>query len=442
MRRPKHAMKLLPPQVLEVVDLSHEGQGIAKMDGRAVFIDGALPGETVEVQLLQKRKGVQEARLVQVIAPSVERVEPKCLHYAMCGGCVQQHLDSSSQLAYKQSQLLENFARIAKVEVPQVLVPLQGDIWNYRRRARLGARWVPQKGRTLVGFRERNDNKLADIRSCQVLREPLSSLIDPLGQLLGRLTVRDKVPQVEAAVADNITALVIRILEDLSEDDFQLLHAFRREHNVQIYLQREGYDSITPLHPESAIALNYQLPQMGLKFEFLPNDFIQVNADLNQRMISKALELLSLTKEDQVLDLFCGLGNFSLPIAQQVSAVLGIEGEVSLVERARHNARLNNLNNIEFMVANLFEEHKDSPFAKRKFNKVLLDPPRAGAREILPVIAKCGVERIVYVSCHPGTLARDAGILVHEFGYSLKTAGVLDMFPHTAHVESIAVFER
>ena len=442
MRRPKHAMKLLPPQVLEVVDLSHEGQGIAKMDGRAVFIDGALPGETVEVQLLQKRKGVQEARLVQVIAPSVERVEPKCLHYAMCGGCVQQHLDSSSQLAYKQSQLLENFARIAKVEVPQVLVPLQGDIWNYRRRARLGARWVPQKGRTLVGFRERNDNKLADIRSCQVLREPLSSLIDPLGQLLGRLTVRDKVPQVEAAVADNITALVIRILEDLSEDDLHLLHAFRREHNVQIYLQREGYDSITPLHPESAIALNYQLPQMGLKFEFLPNDFIQVNADLNQRMISKALELLSLTKEDQVLDLFCGLGNFSLPIAQQVSVVLGIEGEVSLVERARHNARLNNLNNIEFMVANLFEEHKDSPFAKRKFNKVLLDPPRAGAREILPVIAKCGAERIVYVSCHPGTLARDAGILVHEFGYSLKTAGVLDMFPHTAHVESIAVFER
>ena len=442
MRRPKHAMKLLPPQVLEVVDLSHEGQGIAKMDGRAVFIDGALPGETVEVQLLQKRKGVQEARLVQVIAPSVERVEPKCLHYAMCGGCVQQHLDSSSQLAYKQSQLLENFARIAKVEVPQVLAPLQGDIWNYRRRARLGARWVPQKGRTLVGFRERNDNKLADIRSCQVLREPLSSLIDPLGQLLGRLTVRDKVPQVEAAVADNITALVIRILEDLSEDDLQLLHAFRREHNVQIYLQREGYDSITPLHPESAIALNYQLPQMGLKFEFLPNDFIQVNADLNQRMVTKALELLSLIKEDQVLDLFCGLGNFSLPIAQQVSAVLGIEGEVSLVERARHNARLNNLSNIEFMVANLFEEHKDSPFAKRKFNKVLLDPPRAGAREILPVIAKCGAERIVYVSCHPGTLARDAGILVHEFGYSLKTAGVLDMFPHTAHVESIAVFER
>ncbi len=441
-RRSKHAMKLLPPQVLEVVDLSHEAQGIAKMDGRAVFIDGALPGETVEVQLLQKRKGVQEARLTQVIKPSIERVDPKCTHYSMCGGCVQQHLDSSSQLAYKQSQLLENFARIAKVEVPQVLAPLQGDIWNYRRRARLGARWVPQKNRTLVGFRERHDNKLADIRSCQVLREPLSSLIDPLGQLLGRLTVRDKVPQVEAAVADNITALVIRILEDLTEADLQLLHEFRRAHNVQIYLQREGYDSITALHPESAIALNYELLQMGLKFEFLPNDFIQVNADLNQKMVAKSLELLSVDKQDHVLDLFCGLGNFSLPIAQQAASVLGIEGEVSLVERARHNARLNQISNIEFMVANLFEEHKDSPFAKRKFNKVLLDPPRAGAREILPVIAKCDADRIVYVSCHPGTLARDAGILVHELGYSLKSAGVLDMFPHTAHVESIAVFER
>lgn len=441
-RRSKHAMKLLPPQVLEVVDLSHEAQGIAKMDGRAVFIDGALPGETVEVQLLQKRKGVQEARLIQVIKPSIERVEPKCAHYSMCGGCVQQHLDSSSQLAYKQSQLLENFARIAKVEVPQVLAPLQGDIWNYRRRARLGARWVPQKNRTLVGFRERHDNKLADIRSCQVLREPLSSLIDPFGQLLSQLTVRDKVPQVEAAVADNITALVIRILEDLTEADLQLLHEFRCTHNVQIYLQREGYDSITPLHPESAIALNYELLQMGLKFEFLPNDFIQVNADLNQKMVTKALELLSVDKQDHVLDLFCGLGNFSLPIAQQAASVLGIEGEESLVERARHNARLNQITNIEFMVANLFEEHKDSPFAKRKFNKVLLDPPRAGAREILPVIAKCGAQRVVYVSCHPGTLARDAGILVHELGYSLKSAGVLDMFPHTAHVESIAVFER
>ena len=442
MSRHKHAMRLLPPQVLEVEDLSHEAQGIARLDGRAVFIDGALPGETVEVQLLQRRKGVQEARLVKVIQSSPDRVEPRCPHYSMCGGCAEQHLSSAKQIEYKQAQLLENFARIAKVEVPMVLPPLQADVWHYRRRARLGARWVSQKGRTLVGFRERSDNKLADIRRCEVLREPLSSLIDPLSMLLSRLSVRDKVPQVEAAVADNITALVIRILDDLTEADLQALHEFRIQHGVQIYLQRQGYDSIKPLHAETAQPLVYALPEFKLEFEFLPNDFIQVNAELNQQMVTLAMQLLDVQAQDEVLDLFCGLGNFSLPMAQRAKQVLGIEGEATLVERARHNARRNALSNVEFMVANLFEDHKDSAFAKRKFNKVLLDPPRAGAREILPVIARCGAERVVYISCHPGSLARDAGILVHELGYSLSSAGVFDMFPHTAHVESVAVFEK
>lgn len=438
----RHAMRLLPPQQLEVVDLSHEAQGIARLDGRAVFIDGALPGETVEVQLLQRRKGVQEAKLIQVLKASEDRVVPKCQHYAVCGGCAEQHLSSNQQLALKQTQLLENLVRIGKVTVPNVLPPLQADVWNYRRRARLGARWVQQKNRTLVGFRERSNSKLADISRCEVLREPLSSLIEPLSVLLGSLSVRDRVPQVEAAVADNATALVIRILDDLNEADYAALHAFRVKHEVQIYLQREGYDSIKPLHPDSAIALLYDLPQFGLQFEFLPNDFIQVNAALNQKMVSLALELLNLKSSDAVLDLFCGLGNFSLPIAQRVAAVLGIEGETTLVERARANARRNGLTNVEFIVANLFEDHQQSPFAKRAFNKVLLDPPRAGAKEILPLIARGGAELVVYISCHPGSLARDAGILVNELGYSIKSAGVLDMFPHTAHVESIAVFER
>jgi 23S rRNA (uracil1939-C5)-methyltransferase len=260
--------------------------------------------------------------------------------------------------------------------------------------------------------------------------------------MLGSLSVRDKVPQVEAAVADNVTALVIRILADLTEADLEILHAFRVQHGVQIYLQREGYDSITPLHNESMQPLLYGLPEFNVEFEFLPNDFIQVNGALNQQMVSLALRLLEVNKDDEVLDLFCGLGNFSLPLAQQAKQVLGIEGEASLVERARQNARRNNITNVEFMVANLFEEHKDSPFAKRRFNKVLLDPPRAGAREILPVIAKCGAQRVVYISCHPGSLARDTDILVHELGYKLLSAGVLDMFPHTAHVESVAVFEK
>jgi 23S rRNA (uracil1939-C5)-methyltransferase len=435
-------MKLLPAQQLEVVDLSHEAQGIARLDGRAVFIDGALPGETVEVQLLQRRKGVQEAKLIRVVTASADRVEPKCQHYAMCGGCAEQHLSPDRQLQLKQTQLLDNMARIGKVEVPTVLPPLQTDVWNYRRRARLGARWVPQKNRTLVGFRERSNSKLADISRCEVLREPLSSLLEPLSMLLGSLSVRDRVPQVEAAVADNVTALVIRILDDLTEADYVALHAFRVKHGVQIYLQREGYDSIKPLHPESVQPLIYALPQFKLEFEFLPNDFIQVNGALNEQMVALALQLLAVNPQDEVLDLFCGLGNFSLPLAQQAARVLGIEGEATLVERARHNARRNGMVNVEFMVANLFEEHKDSPFARRKFTKVLLDPPRAGAREILPVIAKCGAQRVVYISCHPGSLARDTDILVHELGYTLQSAGVLDMFPHTAHVESVAVFDR
>ncbi len=438
----RHAMKLLPAQQLDVVDLSHEAQGIARLDGRAIFIDGALPGETVEVQLLQRRKGVQEAKLIRVVKASADRVEPKCQHYAMCGGCAEQHLSPERQLQLKQTQLLDNMARIGKVDVPTVLPPLQADVWNYRRRARLGARWVPQKNRTLVGFRERSNSKLADISRCEVLREPLSSLIEPLSMLLGSLSVRDRVPQVEAAVADNVTALVIRILDDLTEADHVALHAFRVQHGVQIYLQREGYDSIKPLHAETVQPLIYALPQFKLEFEFLPNDFIQVNGALNEQMVALALQLLAVEPQDEVLDLFCGLGNFSLPLAQQAARVLGIEGEATLVERARDNARRNGLSNVEFMVANLFEEHADSPFARRKFNKVLLDPPRAGAREILPVIAKCGAQRVVYISCHPGSLARDTDILVHELGYTLQSAGVLDMFPHTAHVESVAVFDR
>lgn len=427
---------------LEVVDLSHEGQGIAKHNGRAVFIDGVLPGETVTVQLLRHRKGIQEAILKEVITPSPDRVEPKCQHYKLCGGCVEQHLDSAKQLQFKQSQLLENMVRIGKVEVPEVLPPLQARVWNYRRRARLGARFVIQKNRTLVGFRERSGSKLADIQRCVVLHEPLDQLIEPLSIMLGQLSVRDKVPQVECAVADNITALVIRILDDLTEHDLELLESFQSQHQVQIYLQREGYDSIKPLTPEATQPLLYRLPASNLEYEFLPNDFIQVNGELNQLMISKALELLKVSSEDNVADFFCGIGNFSLPLAQRAHSVLGVEGEVSLVARAKANAARNGLTNVEFIVGNLFEDQQQAPWTRKKFNKVLLDPPRAGAREILPMLPRMGAQRIVYISCHPGTLARDAGILVNELGYRLLSTGVLDMFPHTAHVESMAVFDR
>ncbi len=427
---------------LEVTDLSYEGQGIAHHNGRAVFIGGALPGESVTVQLLKHRKGIQEAVLNEVIRPSPDRVEPKCQHYQFCGGCVEQHLDPQQQLQFKQTQLLENMARVGKVEVPEILPPLQARIWNYRRRARLGARYVFQKNRTLVGFRERSNSKLADIQRCVVLHEPLDTLIEPLSLMLGQLSVRDRVPQVECAVADNITALVIRILDDLTPADVEVLKQFQSDHQVQLYLQREGYDSIKPLIAETAQPLLYRLPEFKLEYEFLPNDFIQVNGELNQKMIGKALELLQVSKDDRVVDLFCGLGNFSLPLAQRAGYVLGVEGEAALVTRARANASRNGLSNVEFVVGNLFEDQQHIPWTHRKFNKVLLDPPRAGAREILPLLPRIGAQRIVYISCHPGTLARDAGILVNELGYTLRSAGVLDMFPHTAHVESIAIFEK
>lgn len=427
---------------LEVVDLSHEGQGIARLDGRAVFIDGALPGEVIEAQLLRQRKGIQEARLLKVMQASPDRVTARCQHYEFCGGCIEQHLDPAKQLSIKQTQLLESLSRIGKVTPREVLPPLQAGVWNYRRRARLGARWVPQKERTLVGFRERSNSKLADLRRCEVLQAPLDALLDPLSAMLSRLSVRDRVPQVECAVADNVTALVIRILDDLTANDGEILRAFQREQQLQIYLQRQGYDSIRPLDATAVQPLRYHLPEFKLSFEFLPNDFIQVNGPLNQLMVSRAVQLLQLDRHDNVLDLFCGLGNFSLPLATQAAQVLGIEGEAGLVERARSNAVRNGVGNVEFLVANLFEEHQDSPWSKRKFNKVLLDPPRAGAREVLPLLPKCGAQRVVYISCHPGSLARDVGILVNELGYKLLSAGVLDMFPHTAHVESMAVFER
>lgn len=427
---------------LEVVDLSHEGQGIARLDGRAVFIDGVLPGETIEAQLLRPHKGIQQARLLKLLNASPDRVTPRCQHYDLCGGCIEQHLDPAKQLQIKQIQLLESLSRLGKVMPAEVLPPLQAGVWNYRRRARLGARWVPQKQRTLVGFRERSNSKLADLKRCEVLQAPLDGMIEPLGALLTGLSVRDRVPQVECAVADNITAMVVRILDDLTADDLQSLHAFQQQHGVQLYLQREGYDSIKPLDPINVQPLLYHLPEFELSLEFLPNDFIQVNGSLNQLMIARALQLLQVDKQDTVLDLFCGLGNFSLPLATRAAQVLGIEGEAGLVARARHNAARNNLSNVEFLTANLFEDQRGAPWSKRTFNKVLLDPPRAGAREILPLLPECGAQRVVYISCHPGSLARDAGILVNELGYRLLSAGVLDMFPHTAHVESVAVFER
>lgn len=429
------------PETAKITDLSHEGRGIAHVDGKTVFIDDALPGELVEWQRVKRGRNFDEGRLLRVIEASPDRVEPRCMHFGMCGGCVLQHLAGERQLQFKQRQLTEALARIGQVTPDEILPPLQAGVWNYRRRARVAARWVPKKNRTVVGFRERSTPYITALERCDVLQAPVDRLIVPLSDLLTALSIRNRVPQIEVAVADNAVALVVRVLEPLTPEDLALLRRFAGDHSVQIFLQPGGYETVAPLI-EAAAPLEYRLPPFDLTLRFLPTDFVQVNGALNLQMIERALALLAPTAHDKVLDLFCGLGNFSLPLARQAGQVVGVEGEAGLVARARANAELNGLGNTQFCAANLADESVASASWAGKFDKVLLDPPRAGAKEVLPVVAKSGAATVLYISCHPGSLARDAGILVHEHGYKLRAAGVMDMFPHTAHVESAALFVR
>lgn len=431
-------------ETAKITDLSHEGRGVAHVDGKTVFIDDALPGELVEWQRCKRGRNFDEGRLLRVVEPSPDRVEPRCLHFGMCGGCVLQHLSGEQQLQFKQKQLTDSLTRIGRVTPQEILPPLQAGTWNYRRRARLAARWVPKKNRTVVGFRERSTPYITDLKRCEVLQAPMDQLIVPLSELITALSVRNRVPQIEVAVADNAVALVVRVLEPLTDADNELLRRFGREHSVQMFLQPGGYETVAPMN--EAPPLEYRLPSFDLTLQFLPTDFVQVNGALNLQMIDRALALLAPTATDRVLDLFCGLGNFSLPLARRAGQVVGVEGEASLVSRARANAARNGLENVQFFTANLADESLGSAqFSSQwagKFDKVLLDPPRAGAKEVLPVVAKSGADTVLYISCHPGSLARDAGILVHEHGYELQAAGVMDMFPHTAHVESVALFTK
>lgn len=429
------------PETAKVTDLSHEGRGVAHVDGKTVFIDDALPGELVEWQRVKRGSNFDEGRLLRVIEASPDRVEPRCAHFGMCGGCVLQHLSVEQQLQFKQRQLTESLARIGKVTPAEILPPLQADVWNYRRRARVAARWVAKKHRTVVGFRERSTPYITDLKTCAVLQAPVDQLIVPMSDLLTALSIRNRVPQIEVAVADNAVALVVRVLEPLTPGDMELLRRFGIEHAVQIFLQPGGYDTVAPL-TEGAAPLEYRLPSFDLTLQFLPTDFVQVNGALNLQMIERAVALLAPSRDEKVLDLFCGLGNFSLPLARTAGQVIGVEGEGSLVARARANAERNGLNNTQFITANLADEAIGTAGWAGKFDKVLLDPPRAGAKEVLPLVAKSGAATVLYISCHPGSLARDAGILVHEHGYKLQAAGVMDMFPHTAHVESAALFVK
>jgi 23S rRNA (uracil1939-C5)-methyltransferase len=429
-------------EVADIVDLSHDGRGIAHVNGKATFIDDALPGERVEWRRLKRSRNFDEGRLERVIDASADRVDAQCPHFGVCGGCVLQHLSPDKQLAFKEQQLFDSLTRIGRVTPQQRLPALKAESWHYRRRARLAARWVPKKGKTVVGFRERSTPFITDLKRCEVLTPEVSQLIEPLSTLITALSVRDRVPQIEVAHADTAIALVIRVLSPLTDDDIALLKQFAQTYNVELYLQPGGYDTIAKLEGEPAL-LSYGLPKFDVEIQFQPTDFIQINGPLNALMVDHAIQLLAPTPEEDVLDLFCGLGNFSLPLARRARHVVGIEGESGLVERAKANAQRNGVANAEFCTINLAaEDLRLYPWAQRKYQKVLLDPPRAGAREVLPIVAASGASRIVYVSCHPGSLARDAGLLVNEHGFTLTAAGVMDMFPHTAHVESIAVFER
>lgn len=423
-----------------VVALGQEGQGIVR-GGRTAFVDGALPGETIRFRRQRRHRQYDEASLEEILTPSSERVAPRCRHFAVCGGCALQHLEGGAQLRLKQQQLRESLERIGQVAPVRWLEPLAGPSFGYRRRARLGVRWVARKGRALVGFRERSSHRVADLERCEVLRPPLDALIAPLAALVSGLSIRERLPQVELAAADNATALVLRVLSAPTPDDLQRLAEFEATHGVRLYLQSGGLESVRALGAPAA-PLCYGLPQAQLTLEFAPTDFIQVNAAANAALVAAAGALLELEPEAQLLDLYCGIGNFSLALARQVRSVVGVEGDAALVERARANAVRNGIAHAEFHQGDLAVPGRAfAPWPARPYTHVLLDPPRAGARELLGALAALQPRRLLYVSCHPGTLARDLGVLVHTHGFKLLAAGIADMFPHTAHVESLALLE-
>jgi len=429
------------PEQASIVDLAHDGRGVARIDGKTVFVADALPGESIELRRVARHRNYDEAELERVIVASPSRVTPRCRHFGTCGGCSLQHLAPEAQLEFKQRQLLENLARIGAVTPQRVLEPLAGPIWHYRRRARLGVKRVAKKGRVLVGFRERSAPYVADLAECPVLAAPVDGLLQPLASLIDGLSIASRVPQIEVAVAPPDTALVLRVLDAPSASDRDRLAEFERDYAVRLYLQPGGPETVTPLTVGKP-RLAYRLPDQQLSISFEPTDFVQVNATLNQAMIDRAMTALAPLPSDTVLDLYCGLGNFSLPLARCSRRVVGVEGATELVERARGNAEANRIDNVEFHRADLMTPVQQGSWARDRYDLVLLDPPRAGAREVLPTIAATGARRVVYVSCHPGSLARDAGLLVSEYGYTLAAAGVMDMFPHTNHVEAMALFER
>jgi len=481
----------LPQEPIEaqVESLTHDGRGLTHIDGKAVFLSGALAGERVLFRYTRIQRRYDEGLVTQVLEPAAERVVPRCASFGICGGCSLQHMDPAAQIAAKQDILADLLRRIGKVQPERWLEPLTAGHWGYRRKARLGVRWVAKKGRVLVGFRERGSAFITDIERCDVLHPSVGERLPALGRLIAGLSIRERLPQIEVAMGDGPVVLVFRVLDPPSDADLVLLRAFAADTGLHVYLQEGGVETVRPLpglYPRSApgsalasepalkpepkprpdrapdpvhkqaheqapeqapeqaqpVDLHFSLPDHQTRIHFEPLDFTQVNLELNRLMVDRALDLLDPRPDERVLDLFCGLGNFTLPIARRARAAVGIEADQGLVRRARHNAERNAIGNASFYSADLYGDLELAPWRRERFDKALIDPPRGGALEVLDLLAQSGAKRLVYVSCYPSTLARDADRLVNGLGYRLAAAGAMDMFPHTAHLESMALFER
>lgn len=432
-------------EVLDIESLDLEARGVAHRDGKVVFVEGALPGERVEATIVRRKPSYEKARTQRVLRASSQRVEPRCPHFGVCGGCAMQHLQAQAQVAVKQRVLEDAFGHIGKLKPATVLAPMHGPTWGYRFRARLSVRLVPRKGGVLVGFRERHSSYVADMTECHVMPRHVSDMLVPLRRMVESLSTPNRIPQIEVAVGDKTTALVLRHMEPLTDNDKEILRAFGKDWNVSWWLQPKGPDSVHLLNAEDAGLLAYTLPDFHLRMQYRPTDFTQVNPYINSSLVARALTLLDLAPHHRVADLFCGLGNFTLPLATVAREVVGIEGSSTLTERALEGARAHGLQDkTRFATLNLFEVDVAWLRDLGHFDRLLIDPPREGAEAVARALAALSDAerpgRIVYVSCNPATLARDAAIMKHKGGYVLEAAGVVNMFPHTGHVESIAVF--
>lgn len=428
---------------VQIESLSHDGRGVARVNGKTVFVSGALPGESVAINYTRRKPKFDEAEVQEIKQPSPYRVEAACKYFDLCGGCSLQHVDSDYQISHKQAVVLELLSHIGNVQPQDIISPIIGNVWAYRFKARLGVKYVAKKNKVLVGFRERkNPSYIADIDECLVLNSSIGKRIAEFKLLINSLSIRSKIPQLEVAIGESESVIIVRHMENLSTEDIALLDAYSIESGIVILLQGGNINSVTSLHGSKPNFLDYNLPIEDIRIQFSPMDFTQVNPEINQKMVEKVVEFLELHNRDTVLDLFCGLGNFTLPIARHSHFVTGVEGAQRQVDGAIKNAEINGISNAEFKCIDLYSDNIDHEQLSGKYNKLLLDPPRSGAKEVISSLNMDEIQKLVYVSCNPATLARDAGILVKEKGFMFKMLGVIDMFPHTSHVESVAVFDK